>query len=65
MEIMGIKNHRKPINLSIRPEKEVILIIQQVGCKMYSLVGGEGACFIKNNRPAATDEKMLIYQDDF
>lgn len=46
MEIVGVKNQRKPLDLHIEPFEQKTILIQQVNGKEYEMVGGEGACIV-------------------
>lgn len=46
MEILGVKNQRKPLNLHIEPFEHKTILIQQVNGKEFEMVGGEGACIV-------------------
>lgn len=46
-EIIGVKNQKKPIDIRIEPNREKVVLIQQINGKSFQFVGGQGDYMIE------------------
>lgn len=42
LEIVGVKNQKKPVDVRIEPYREKVVLIQQVNAKNFQFIGGQG-----------------------
>lgn len=42
MEVIGVKNQKKPVELRIEPFQEKVVLIQQINAAEFEFIGGEG-----------------------
>lgn len=47
LEIIGVKNQKKPVDIRIEPNREKIVLIQQINGKNFQFVGGQGDYMIQ------------------
>lgn len=47
VEIIGVKNQKKPVDIRIEPNREKVVLIQQINGKSFQFVGGQGDYMIQ------------------
>lgn len=47
VELVGVKNQKKPVDIRIEPNQEKILLAQQIDGKDFQFVGGQGDYLIQ------------------
>ena len=49
LEIIGVKNQKKPVDIKVEPNKLKTVIIQQINGRKFQFVGGQGDYTIQNS----------------
>lgn len=47
VEIVGVKNQKKPVDIRVEPNREKVVLIQQINGKHFQFVGGQGDYMIE------------------